>query len=69
MHTLWYVYTSPQLLGPGIEAAARLAFPYFSNLTASQQSLMAPSDVGICQPGFYLWLFLDCHSPLLFQSL
>lgn len=69
-YTYPVVYTGPQLLGRGIEAVAWLEFPCFSNLTASQQSLMAqlPSDVGICQPGFYSWLFLDCHSSLWFHS-
>lgn len=46
------MYTISQLLGPGTEAAARLEFPDFSNLVASQESLICqiPSEAGIC-PG------------------
>lgn len=54
------MYTSSQLLGPGTEAATRLEFPDFSNLVASQESLISqiPSEVDICQPGPYSGYFV-----------
>lgn len=58
---LYYLYTSSQLLRPGTEAAARLEFPDFSNLVASQESLISqlPSEVGIFSTWLLLWLFCD----------